>query len=570
MTDRAIKYAQSVVDGKTLAGKLVIKACDRFLNDLQRQKRDDFPYFYSRDYAKKVIQFVESLPQTNGDPLTLEPFEVFILANIYGWRQKDDQSLRFNRILLSEARKNGKSFLLAAIGVVSLLMEKQPARNRQILFTANSSQQAHLAFDMMCDQLENLRRKSTYLRGRVKVNKQKVEDLETGSFAVPLSTDHHSTDGYNPTLGIVDEYHQARDDSILNALKSGMIQQDNGILAIISTAGFNLNSPFKKEWDYAAEVLNGKIKNDRYFAVMYSLDSPKEIYDQKNWIKANPLMSNPKIAKTMKEQIQNDLDVAVKQENINNVLVKNGNLFVAQSSDSFLSTQDWQRGLIKDAPDIHGHDVYIGCDLSKRGDLTAVSWMVPVGDQKFYVDSHAFVGTYGGITQKSKTDGIDYRKAEKRGECDISTLDSGVIDYPAIFDWICQFVGDYDLNVKYIAYDPYNWKELLASFERAGFPQLEVIQSRANLSLPIRSFKEELLKGHILHRDNQLLAYNVDNTIIKYNQNNEPLLDKTRNANKIDCMAALLDAYFAGMDYYEKQANNEDRNAYYTSKDFSF
>lgn len=570
MNDRAIEYANQVVNGELVAGKLVKQACQRFLNDLDKQDTKDFPYFYSQKYANKVIKFIESLPQTNGEPLKLENYEVFILSNIYGWRQVDDASLRFNRILLSMARKNGKSFLLATIAVISLLMEKQPARNRQVLFTANSSQQAHLAFDIMSDQLNTLRKQSKYLRQRVKINKQRVEDLKTGSFAVPLSTDTHSTDGYNPTLGIVDEYHQAKDDTILNALKSGMIQQDNGILAIISTAGFNLNSPFKHEWDYAADILNGKINNDRYFAVMYCLDNAKEAFDQKNWIKANPLMSNEKIAKTMREQIQNDLDVAVKQNNINNVLVKNFNLFVQQNAASYISAQDWERGLIEQAPDIHGKEVFFGVDLSKRGDLTAVSWLIPLGDNKFYADSHAFVGTYGGLTQKSKADGIDYEAAAKRGECDISTLNSGVIDYPALFEWLTRFVEEYDLNVQTIAYDPYNWKELLAQFERAGFPQLAVYQSRGNLSIPIRSLKEELIKGHIIHTDNKLLAYNVDNTIIKYNVNNQPLLDKTKNSNKIDEMAALLDAYVAAMDYYQQKEDSKRANEYYLSDDFGF
>ena len=85
MIDRAVEYAKSIVDGKQIAGNLVIKACKRFLDDLKRQQSDDFPFYYSQTYAQKVIKFVESLPQTNGDPLTLEPFEVFILANIYGW-----------------------------------------------------------------------------------------------------------------------------------------------------------------------------------------------------------------------------------------------------------------------------------------------------------------------------------------------------------------------------------------------------------------------------------------------------------------------------------------------------
>ena len=568
MIDRAIEYAKSVVDGKQVAGKLVIKACQRFLDDLKRQQSDDFPFYYSQTYAHKVIKFVESLPQTNGDPLELEPFEVFILANIYGWRQKDDDSLRFNRILLSEARKNGKSFLLAAIGVVSLLMEKQPARNRQVLFTANSSQQAHLAFDIMSDQLENLRRNSDYLRRRVKINKQRVTDKETGSFAVPLSTDTHSTDGYNPTLGVVDEYHQAKDDTILNALKSGMIQQDNGILAIISTAGFNLNSPFKSEWDYAADILNGKVNNDRYFAVMYCLDSKEELTNPDMWIKANPLMSNPKIAKTMREQIQNDLDVAMKQHNVNNVLVKNMNMFVQQNEASYISEQDWQHGLIDQAPNIDGKDVYIGADLSKSRDLTAISWLVPLEDGKFYADSHAFVSQYGGIVTKSKRDGIDYQAAAKRGECSISSLESGLIDYDSVFDFVMKFVGKHNLNVKFLVFDPYKWADLVNRFEEAGLPQLQLTQSYKNLSIPIGKFKEELIKGNVLHTSNKMLAYNVSNAILKYNFNGQALLDKTKKQNKIDCLAALIDAWAAGYDYFNQQTINQKLNDYYSSPAF--
>ncbi|WP_367341784.1 terminase large subunit [Limosilactobacillus sp.] len=570
--DVAVQYAKDVISGKQVAGKLVIKACQRFLDDLGKQDTKDFPYYYSTAYAHKVIKFISALPQTNGKPLTLEPFEVFILSNIYGWRQVDDNSLRFNRILISEARKNGKSFLLAAIGVVSLLLEKQPERNRQILFTANSSQQAHLAFDMLCDQLASVQRKSAYMRGRVKINKQRVTDLKSGSFAVPLSTDNHSTDGYNPTLGIVDEYHQSRDKTILNALKSGMIQQDNGILAIISTAGFNLHSPFKEEWDYCSDILNGKIKNDRYFAIMYCLDNRKEVLDETKWIKANPLMSNPKIAKTMRESIHSDLDVAMKQHNLNNVLVKNMNMFVQQSSASYISAQDWQKGLINKTPNIHGKDVYVGLDLSRRGDLTGVSWLVPTGDGKFFADTKAFVGWYGGIEAKSKTDGFDYEAAAKRGECSISTLKAGTIDYESLFNWIVEFVQKNELNLKALVYDPYNIRVLEGAIEKAGYNTVAVslVQSRRNLSIPLRTFKDELIKGNILHTDNQMLAFNVENAIIRYNFNGQPLLDKEKGANKIDCIAALIDAWVIGEDYYRNQEQSQKANDYYLSDQFSF
>lgn len=562
MTDQAIEYAKSVVSGQQIAGKLVIKACQRFLEDMKKQNTNDFPYYYSEQYAQKVIRFIGSLPQTNGEPLTLEPFEIFILSNIYGWRQVDDNSLRFNRVLFSEARKNGKSFLISCIAVISLLMERLPMRNRQVLFTANSYKQALIPFSILSDQLRLLRKQSPYLRNRIKIGKQKITDQESNSFAVPLATDTSSLDGYQPLLALCDEVHMAKNNAMINVLKSGMIQQKNGILALISTAGFNLNSPFKQEWDYAADILNGKVKNDRYFAIMYSLDSKEELFDQKNWVKANPLMSNPEIGKTMKEQIQNDLDVAAKQGNLNNVLVKNMNMFVQQSEASFISTQDWEHGTIEQAPDIQDHDVYIGADLSKSRDLTAISWLVPLENGKFFADSHAFTSTYGGITTKSKRDGIDYQAAAKRGECTISA-GGDVIDYQQVYDYVMRFVGDHNLNVKFLVFDPYKWSDLTNAFDRAGFPQFQLVQSYKNLSIPIGKFKEELLKDNVLHTNNKMLAYNVSNAILKYNSNGQALLDKTRKENKFDCLAALIDAWAVGYDYFTKKEDNKRRTEYY-------
>lgn len=176
--DRALEYADAVLSGKILACKNIKLACQRFKNELAKQSTKDFPYHYDSELAERIYKFVELLPTTAGKPLKLELFQCFILGNLYGWRLDSDDSRRFTRALLSFARKNGKTFLIACIGVVELLMEKEPARNRQILFTANGAKQAHLAFDMMTDQLNAIRGKSKYMRQRVKINKQRVTDLE--------------------------------------------------------------------------------------------------------------------------------------------------------------------------------------------------------------------------------------------------------------------------------------------------------------------------------------------------------------------------------------------------------
>ena len=244
------------------------------------------------------------------------------------------------------------------------------------------------------------------------------------------------------------------------------------------------------------------------------------------------------------------------------------NMFVQQNEASYISEQDWQHGLIDQAPNIDGKDVYIGADLSKSRDLTAISWLVPLEDGKFYVDSHAFVSRYGGIVTKSKRDGIDYQAAAQHGECSVSSLESGLIDYDSVFDYVMKFVGEHNLNVKYLVFDPYKWADLVNRFEEAGLPQLQLTQSYKNLSIPIGKFKEELVKGNILHTSNKMLAYNVSNAILKYNFNGQALLDKTKKQNKIDCLAALIDAWAAGYDYFNQQTINQKLNDYYSSPAF--
>ena len=556
LNNRVQEYVNKVLNGEVTACNKVKQACERFNNDVKKQNTNDFPYYFDEELVDKIFRFVELLPRTDGKPLKLELFQCFILGNLYGWRSVKDNSRRFNRCLLSFARKNGKTFLIAIMGVIELLLEKEPKRGKQVLFTANSSKQAHLAFDIMADQLHLLSGKSKTVRRRVKINKQRIEDRKSNSFAVPLATDTSSLDGYNPTLGVVDEFHSSKNRDIINVLKSGMIQQPNSLLAIISTAGFNTNSPFKEECDYVSDILSGKEQSDRYFGIIYTLDDKEEINDSDKWIKANPLLSNKEVCDTMRERIKSDVEVGMKQENITNVMVKNMNVFMQAQEDSYISVSDWEKGKT-DRSDIHGKDIYIGIDLSKSNDLTAVSWIIP-SDNKFYCDSHSWVGTHYGLESKIKRDGIDYISLERKGECTITTLESGVIDYDDVFNFVQNLILENDLNVKYICYDPWNFAPLLTKFEKEGYPLFEVRQGTKTMNIPTRDFREKLYNGRIKHYGNKILAYSISNAILKVD-NNGVIIDKARNSNRIDPVDALLNAYVACMNYFDDEEANKQR-----------
>lgn len=564
-----IPYVEDVLTGKVLAGEKIKLACQRFKRDLERSKNDNFPYYYDEEQAKKACAFIELLPKTDGSKLKLLPFQVWILSELYGWREKETGYRRYDRAFISMARKNGKTYLASGMAALGLLMEKVPAQNRQVLFVSNALKQAKLGYNMLSSELRQVRKQSKAMRRRIKVQKQAITDLDTGSNVQALSSDTSTLDGYAGTTVILDEWHESKDRKTYNVLKSGQAQEPNSLLAVISTSGLNLNVPMKDEYDMLTDVLNDKTRADKYFVAIWELDNKEEVYKQDNWIKANPLFSEPKVKKRMINKMQSDLSLAIKQNNTIPFLVKNMNMWLQASEDSYISADDWDAGKATTIPHLENKDVYIGVDLSKSNDLTAVSWIIPTGNGQFYCDSHSWIGTKYGLDSKIKRDGIDYRLMECAGECTITSLESGIIDYDSVYDYVQELIGKYNLTVKAIAYDPYNFDNLLTKFEKDNYPLFEVRQGTKTLNIPTREFREKLYAGEIKHNGNKILGYAVNNAILKVD-NNGWQIDKAKNSNRIDPIAALMNAYVAAADYYKEQEASQEANEYYESEEFSF
>ena len=563
-------YVKQVLHHEINVGKKIELAIKRFVSDLNRSINEkDYPFYFDGHQADAAIEFIELLPKTDGSKLELQPFQKWIIGELYGWREKSTGDRRYDRAFISMARKCGKTYLASCFAALGLIKEKIPARNRQVLFVANSAKQARLGYNMLSSEFEQVRKQSPYVRTRVKVRRNKITDNLTGSTCQALSANTNTLEGYGASTGILDEFDQAKTRATYTALQTGQTNVPNSLLMIISTSGVNINCPMHDEYEMLIDVLTGKTKAARYFIAIWELDKREEVFDPNNWIKANPLLCEPTVNKRMTTKLKSDLDLAVKQNNLIPFLSKSMNMWVQASDDSYISADDWSKGKLKKIPDLNNRDVFIGIDFSKSNDLTAVSWLVPIGNGQFYCDSHSWVGTKYGLSSKIKRDGIDYRSMERAGECSITRLDSGIIDYDEVFEYIQELVGKYNWNVKAIAYDPYNFTALLTKFEKANYPLFEVRQGAITLNIPTRDFRDKLYDGKIKHNGNKILAYAVNNAILKV-VNNGWQLDKARNSNRIDPIAALIDSYVAGKDYYQESEDISHANSYYESDDFSF
>ena len=564
-----IKYVDDVLSGKIVAGKKIHLACERYKRDLERSKSDDFPYYYDEKMARKACQFVQMLPLTDGGKFHLAEYQEWIVSELYGWRVKETGERRYTQGMVSMARKSGKTYLAASLAAIGLLMENEPAKNRQVLFVSNALKQAKLGYDMLSSSLRQVQKTSRLIRHRVKVQKERITDLPTDSFATALASDTNTLDGYAGTTIILDEYAAAKDRKVYDVLKSGQAQEPNSLLLIISTSGLDLNVPMYSEYKMLSDVLAGKKQADRYFIAIWELDDREEANKPETWIKANPIFEIPSIKKRMQPKIKDDVDLGIAQDDLVPVLTKNFNMWLQAADNSYISVDDWDKTEIE-TPDVTGRDVYLGFDMSKTNDLTAVSWIIPI-DGRFYVDSHSFVGTKYGLDKKIKLDGFNYRAGEKRGECSITTLDSGVIDTDEVFNYVKDLITKNNWNVKAVCYDGYNFNSVLTKFERElpSIPMREVRQGTITLNVPTREFRDNLFQKKITHNGNRLLRYSMINARIKEDNNGWQLQKKSRNSNnRIDPAAALMNAYVFARSYFDDQEKSKTLNDFYSSPEF--
>lgn len=545
--DVAFYYALSIVNGERMASQKVIKACQRHLDDLAKIDDDDFSFIYHPEKALDPINFIEILPDVKtGKPYPLAEFQKFILASLYGWRVKgNDNVRRFKKALISLARKNGKTIIVAGIALYEFLFGKNPAMSRQIFFTANDRAQANIAREMARKQLDALRSQNEEIRKATKIVRDEMRNLKDESYMRALSRDTGAVDGFEPYLGILDEFAASKTNEMLELLASGQGQLDNPLILIISTAGMDLNAPMHTvEYPYIEKILDRKVVDDSYFAFIAEQDNEAEIKDEANWIKSNPILEVDSLYAKLMDYLRKRRQVSLETGTVNEVLIKNFNMWRQSSEESYMDKNSWAMAKIA-KPDTTKRRVWIGVDVGRASDLFSISPMVMMDDY-WYADSFSFVATKYGLIAKEKRDGVSYTNLERQGECEITTLESGVIDDERVMEKLEEMIYLNDWEVQGIYFDPYQFGSMLTMIEKRHpeWPLVQIPQTTMVLNMPTKQFRDDVKLGKIKHSGNQLLTMAINNAYTKVDQNGMRI-DKNKNSNKIDPLDALLDAYAA-------------------------
>lgn len=208
-----IDYPLKVVNGDIMACEYVKLASQRYLDWFDREDM-----YFDTFKVDKVVNFMQKLKHFTGShagkSFKLQPFQFWIVCNIYGWHWKDTNERVTKNVYIELARKNGKSFFAAAIALYNLIADGEA--NAEVEIIANSAKQAGIVFSMCKNLVDGLDTKHKYF----KAYRDKIKFDTTKSFLQVLSTDVNSNDGWNSSLFIVDEYHSAPNSLMYDVMKS--------------------------------------------------------------------------------------------------------------------------------------------------------------------------------------------------------------------------------------------------------------------------------------------------------------------------------------------------------------
>lgn len=531
------QYFTALLDGK-------ITACDKMKRISERlldQYYSPSEFHFDHDLANRHIDFIERFCKVPagriGEPLRLELFQKARLQALFGF--VDDNDLRqFNECLIIEGRKNGKTTETAAVELSMLVADGEGAP--EIYNVATKLDQAKKGFTAALNMLNQ----SELLRRHLK---KRAADIYFGGnmgFIKALASNTNTLDSLDIHCGVVDELAAIKNRDIYDLIKQAMGARTQPLLFCITTNGFIREGIFDKQYEYAANILEGKADNKRFLPFIYELDDISEWDKEECWIKANPGLGTIKSLDYLRQMVQKAKDDLSFRPT---VMVKDFNM--KQTGEA--AWLKWEELNNEETYDIKFDYAIGGFDAADTTDLNAakVICMRP-GDSKIYVKSmywipQTVIDEQNARGDRRERDSAPYSQWVNEGY--MRVCEGNRCSKYIFLDWFRELREQEDLYVTYIGYDQWHVDDTLKHELEMEFGKNSLIPLRqgvATLSQPMKDLKAEFQAHNIVYNNNPIDKWCLYNTETRadVNANIQPVksLDQRR---RIDGSMALLFAY---------------------------
>lgn len=564
----AAVYAKQVTQGKlrAMCCPAEIQACERFLRDLKRQDTPEFPYIFDATRADRIIRWFGQCRQVrgveSGQPIELQPWQVFDLSNVYGWVNADDGARRFSRTYNKRARGNFKSTEKSGQCLYHMCGDAmyppyQPERARfetmpEVECAAVDRTQAKRVFD----DAKAIARASPAIAKRLNIPKANPVTHKTrGGWMRALSKDTKNKDSGAPTYFVVDEYHAHPTSDIYDIGLNSFGKRPQALLDVITTAGDDAQSkPCYREEEYARRVLSGEIVDETYFVMIRELPEGADPHDKSLWVMPNPCLRYPNsYSKYLLKEIESEYNAAYGSKDpdkIRQFLTRRMCRWQTGSVNRYLNEEQMplaraaQISAEEFAALTDGRECYGGFDLGKRVDLTGAAAVFLLDDGRVAIKAAGFMPE-NQAARHMKSDRVPYLAWAKSGHCILTPGD--VTDNSYVENWFCENEREHGWQIQHVGYDGHNATDLAIKMctdrNNEDFT-VEIRQTCAGQNLATKEFRTMLLQGRVVLEENPLVMWCLANANeIKDNYGDIKLSKRHKDdTERIDPVAAAMNA----------------------------
>ena len=531
----AVTYCRDVLSGAIAACRLVQLTCARFLSDLDAAESVNGPWAFRADLAERAMIFAGLMPNIKGPeagrPLRLTPWQRLVFANLFGFVEGETSARRFRQAVIYVPRGNGKTSIAAPLALYLSFLDGEGGAEGYA--AAVTRDQARILFDTAREMV----RRSPEIRRRygVEALANAIWQERTSSQFRPISSDAKALDGLNVQIAVCDEIASHKTSEVYDVLLTAMGKRRNPLLLAISTATGNNAGIGKQLWDYAVRVLEGAQADERLFALIYTIDSEDDPWEEASWVKANPSWGQavqPEAIRAIMRQARNNpaQEAAAKSRHLN--------VWVS-ADEALFSLRSWREcanpSLCLD--DFEGKECHLALDLASRTDLAALAIVLPKQDPetgkthyaafaRCYVNDAAVIEARNPFYPGWAAEG--YLTITPGNETDFGSIEADILD-------LCR-----RFRVLSVAYDPWAATQLAQRLSAEGVPVIEFRANTQNFSEPTKELDAAMRAQRIAHDGNPVLEWCIANVVGRYDARANVYPRKVRPEQKIDATVALI------------------------------